>query len=102
MWNGFWAYLALAAAVGVVLHSFSGRFGACCLGGAALCSALKLLIEAWSTGFRVNLAWGPPMFVVGFVIALPVCLVVGFPFRFARWIRQPDAQSPGGKAGRWG
>jgi hypothetical protein len=91
MGYGFWTYIALAAAVGVVLHSFSGRFGACCLGGAALCSALSLFVSAWSVGFRVNLGWAPPMFVVGFVVALPACLVVGLPFWFVRWLRNPYA-----------
>src|SRR5262249_53672952 len=81
-----------AAAIGVVLHSFSRRFGVCCLGGAALCSALHLFYEAWSAGFRVNLGWGPPMFVLGFVVALPVCLVVGLPFRFARRLGRRDAE----------
>jgi hypothetical protein len=91
MWHGVGAYLAVVAVVALVVHSFIRRFGVSCLAGAVLSSVLNLVHEAWLVGFKVNLGWGPPLFIVGVLLALPVCLVVGLPFLAIRASRRPSA-----------
>jgi hypothetical protein len=80
VWQGVPEYLLVVALVALFLHAMSGRYVACTVGGAAACSVLNLVHEAWLANWRVNLGWGPPMFVVGAVLALPVCALAGLPF----------------------
>ena len=101
MWQGVPEYLLLAAGVAFILHAVSGRYLACTFGGAAASSALNLVHEAWIANWVVNNGWGPPMFIVGVLLALPVCGMVGLPFLGIRYwkgqradLRLPITLSP--------
>ena len=47
--------------------------------------------EAWLADWQVNIGWGPPMFVVGAILALPVCALAGLPFLGLRRLRRRTA-----------
>jgi hypothetical protein len=87
--HGVGEYLAFASVVAIIAHSLVRWFAVACLTGAALCSFLTLFFEAWAVGFRVNIAWFPPMFVIGALLALPLFCVIGLPFRAIRASRLP-------------
>ena len=88
MWHGIVEYLLFSAVVTLALNSLRGGYAASTLGGAAASSLLNLLHEAWLADWRVNIGWGPPMFIIGFVLALPVCALVGLPFLRQRRLRR--------------
>ena len=46
---------------------------------ATIATVLNLLHESWLANFDVNLGWGPPMLVMGFLVGLPVALLAGLP-----------------------
>lgn len=88
MWHGVPEYLLFATLVAFVLHAVSRRYVVCSLGGAAACSVLNLVHEAWLADWQVNPGWGPPMFLAGAVLALPVCCLAGLPFLGLRRLRK--------------
>jgi len=88
MWHGVAEYLLFTTLVALGLHSVSGRYAACTAGGAAACSILNLIHEAWLSDWRVNIGWVPPMFIIGVVLALPVSALVGLPFVCRRRLRR--------------
>jgi hypothetical protein len=86
VWHGVSEFLLLALIVGAVLHALNRRYVLCTFGSAALCSMLNLVHEAWVANWQVNLGWGPPMFVIGALLALPICAVAGIPWlALRRW-----------------
>jgi len=91
MWHGVGEYLLLVALVAFISHAIIRSYAACIFGVAALCSILNLLHEAWTANWQVNIGWGPPMFIVGFAMALPVCALVGFPWLALRRWRSRNA-----------
>jgi hypothetical protein len=92
MWHGVPEYLLFVAVIALVLHAVSGQYLACTIGGAVACSILNLVHEAWIAGWQVNPGWAPPMFIVGVLLALPVCGVVGLPFLGTRYWRRRAAE----------
>ncbi len=88
MWHGVSEYLLFVALVSLALHSVSGKYVACTLGGAAACSILNLAHEAWLANWQINPGWGPPMFVVGAMLALPVSALAGLPLLGLRHLRK--------------
>lgn len=79
MWHGVAEHLLFVVLVAFALHAVSDRFLVCAVGGAAVCSVLNLVHEAWLADWQVNLGWGSPMFVIGALLALPFCLLAGPP-----------------------
>lgn len=80
MWHGVYEYLLFVAIVAFALPALSRRYLFCKLAGAPLCSALNLIHKSWLANWQVNLAWAPPMFLIGCLFALPVCVVAGLPW----------------------
>ncbi len=91
MWHGVSEYLLFVTMVALALHAVSGRYVACTVGGAAACSILNLVHEAWLANWQVNLGFGPPMFVAGTLLALPVCALAGLPIMGLRRLRRRTA-----------
>lgn len=99
MWYGIEEYLLFALGLAVVAHALSRSYLLGAFGGAAACSMLNLVHEAWLADWQVNPGWAPPLFVAGFVLALPAFWAVGLPFLAARsllwaaaWQRSADEQ----------
>jgi hypothetical protein len=88
MWHGVGEYLLFATLVGLAVHAVSGRYTACTFVGAACCAVGNLVHEAWLVNWQVNIGWGPPMFVVGVLLALPVCALAGLPWLATRRLRR--------------
>jgi hypothetical protein len=80
VWHGVSEYLLFVAMAATAFHALSRRYLACTLGGAALCSVGNLVHEAWLADWQINIGWGPPMFMVGLFLAMPVCAVAGLPW----------------------
>lgn len=80
MWYGVTEFLLCALFIGTIWHAFCRHYALCTFGGSALCSILNLVHEAWLVNWQVNVGWGPPMFVVGTLLALPVCALAGIPW----------------------
>ncbi len=84
MWNGIPEYLLFVALIAAVMHSVSRRYGLCIVVASVTTSGLSLLHEAWLVNWQVNLGWGPPMLVIGALLAIPVAAVTGLPFFLIR------------------
>ena len=90
MWHGISAYLLFVLLISLVWHAFSRRYVFSTVGAAALCSMLNLIHEAWLVDWQVNLGWGPPMFIVGWLLALPISALAGLPWLIYRSRREPS------------
>jgi hypothetical protein len=76
MWHGVPEYLAVVAAVAVILHVLVRRWLAACAIGTVFCSTVNLVHEAWLVNFKVNIGWAPFEFVSGCVRGLAKVLTV--------------------------
>jgi hypothetical protein len=84
MWDGVPEYLLLAALVAIIAHARVRRYFIACALAAAVASVFNLLHETWRADFAVNLGWGPPLYLMGFLLAFPVAGLVGMPFAYYR------------------
>lgn len=77
---GVTEYVALAMIAALVANTLCRRPLVVNLAGAATLSVLNMVHEASLVGYNVNPGWAPFMFVLGFVLALPVFAGVGSVF----------------------
>ena len=87
MWPGVGEYLLLSAAIGLVFHAISRRYGACVVVGALIATVGNLVHEAWRADWNVNPGWMPPLLLIGFVLAAAANALVGWPFVLIRHLR---------------
>lgn len=86
MFYGLGEYLLLVGELSALLSCFLRNYVVSSISSASLASILNLMHEAWLADFEVNIGWGPPMLILGFVATLPVALIAAFPaFAFRRW-----------------
>ena len=89
MWHGVPEYVAVVAVAAATLHLLIRRYVVASVAGAVLSSVGNMVHEAWLADFRVNPGWALPLFIVGLLLSLPVCLVIGLPFLGWRHSRRP-------------
>ena len=94
MFYGLSEYLLLVGIMSAAVSVFARNYLASSFATACLASILNLLHESWQADFDVNIGWGPPMLMLGFVAALPVALITAFPAcAIRRWRNSPKADS---------
>ncbi|MDG3002498.1 hypothetical protein [Paludisphaera mucosa] len=99
-------YLASIAFVSALVHLAIRRYVVASVMGAALGTAATMLVEAARVDFQVKPGWVAPLFLVGFVVALPAGFLAGVPFRLWRNHRnasraEPGRNQPVAMAARW-
>jgi hypothetical protein len=88
MFYGLGEYLLLAGVLSAIVSLFLRNYAVSSILSAGLASMLNLLHESWLAHFDVNIGWGPPMLMLGFVAALPVALIAGLPSVAVRRLRK--------------
>lgn len=83
---GLSEYLLLVGIMSAAASLFARNYLVSSFATAGLASILNLLHEARLADFEVNIGWGPPMLMLGFVAALPISLIAGLPaYAYRRW-----------------
>lgn len=87
-------YLAWVVFVSLLAHLVVRRYVPAALLAAALGCATWMARAAASIGFDVKPGWTAPLFLLGFLTALPVALLCGLPFLARRNSRERRESSP--------
>jgi len=88
MWYGVPEYLAVVMVVAVILHLVIRQYVVASIATAVLSSIGNLVGEAWKADFQVNPGWALPLFIAGFVLALPASFLGGIPHLLWRAYRR--------------
>jgi hypothetical protein len=79
MWYSVAEYSAAVVVVAVIIHSVVRQFAVASVATAASSSIAYLIYGAWKADFQVKPGWVFPLFVAGFMFALPASFLGGIP-----------------------
>jgi hypothetical protein len=91
MWYGVTEYLAVTLVVAVIVHLVIRKYVVAGIATAMLSSIANLVHEAWIADFQVKPGWVLPLYIAGFVLALPASFLGGIPHLFWREYRRRAA-----------
>jgi hypothetical protein len=78
--HGVLEYLVASLLVSLAVHAVVHRYLIGIVAAPPVCSVLNLFDEAWVADWQVNLAWGPPMLIIGWLLATPTAVLTGLPW----------------------
>ena len=100
MWHGVTEYIAFVAFVGMILHGLVRSYATASIATAVASAVGNIIHETWVANFQVKPGWVLPLFIMGFVLALPFSFLVGVPHLLWRTNRRQAVADTNPKASR--